>query len=398
MQTKFSNNFSGSRGNFRPRNQSSNRSPRSSRRSAYIDPRFFVQKSVQESTPAYVSQHQFSDFDISVELKETIAEKNYFTPTPIQDKSIPVLLEGKDVLGIANTGTGKTAAFLLPLIEKVCNDISQNVLIIVPTRELAVQIDEEFRFFASRFEINSVVCIGGTSMHRQIMQLRNRPNFVIGTPGRLKDLDRQRVINFRDYASIVLDEVDRMLDMGFLNEIKYIIAKLPSPRQSLFFSATLPTNMKELVRSFLSEPVTISVQENKTSINVDQDVVKIGNRNKVDVLHDLLIQEEFQKVLVFGRTKRGIQKLSENLERRGFKVAAIHGNKNQSQRQKAIVSFKQDRVRILLATDVVARGLDISNVTHVINFDIPESYDDYIHRIGRTGRADKKGMALTFID
>lgn len=224
-----------------------------------------------------------------------------------------------------------------------------------------------------------------------------KPPFVIGTPGRLRDLDNGKGLNFTNFNNIVLDEVDRMLDIGFVREIKYIIMRLPQNRQSLFFSATLTPSVLDVMQSLLRNPVTISVKSTDNLTNVRQNVIRTNGKPKIEVLHDLLIKAEFKKVLVFGRTKFGMEKLARDLEQRGFKVAAIHGNKNQSQRQRALTEFKDSRVQVLLATDVASRGLDINDVTHVINFDLPESYEDYIHRIGRTGRANKLGAALTLI-
>lgn len=369
------------------------------RRIKTIDPRFFVQKACETAvTDQYIPKNSFSSFNILPELKSNILARGYITPTPIQDQAIPFLLEGRDVIGIADTGTGKTAAFLIPLINKILKDRSQKVLIIAPTRELATQIEDELKIFAGNLRIYSALCIGGVSIGRQIYSLYRNPNVVVGTPGRLQDLERQRKIYFGDFKTIVLDEVDRMLDMGFVNEMKYIISKLARSRHSLFFSATTNEKVKNVMRVFLVDPVTISIHSAQVANNIDQDVVRLQGRPKVEVLQELLKEESFQKVLVFGRTKWGVEKLSIELTQKGFRVAAIHGNKNQSQRTRAIEQFKANGIQALLATDVASRGLDINDVTHVINFDQPESYEDYIHRIGRTGRANKKGIALTFID
>ncbi len=363
-----------------------------------IDSNLFVRKAQDEAVEQYVCKNSFADFPLSDQLRRNVESRGYQQPTPIQDQAIPELFLGRDVVGIAQTGTGKTAAFLLPLIEKVNKARGEKVLIVVPTRELAVQIAGEFNDFVKTMGIQAVVCIGGVPIRRQMNDLRRNFNFVIGTPGRLKDLENHRAIGFGVFNSIVLDEVDRMLDMGFVNDIKQIVAKLPKVRQSLFFSATLPDDTRKLANEFLVNPVTISVRAGKTAASVEQDVVRVNGRQKVDVLHELLIKEEFEKVLIFGRTKLGIEKLSRTLTQRGFQVVSIHGNKTQSQRQLALEQFRQDRIRILLATDIASRGLDINDVTHVINYDAPTSYEDYIHRIGRTGRADKKGKALTFVD
>jgi superfamily II DNA/RNA helicase len=375
------------------------RQPRfSGRRQKTFDPTFLAQNSTAPTPTTYVSRRTFADFDLNEQLKFNINAKGYNQPTPIQDQVVPLVLANQDVIGLATTGSGKTAAFLLPLINKVGQNRSGKVLIVAPTRELALQIAGEFRDFARGLSMLAAVCIGGLNIERQIIALRNNPNFVIGTPGRLKDLERRRVLRFSDYTTIVLDEVDRLLDMGFMPEIQYIVSRLPIKRQSLFFSATLPPKTQELTHDFLTNPVTVSISSDMVCTNVDQGIVKVNGRMKIDVLHDLLRQQGFDKVLVFGRTKWGIDKLGKALGKRGLRVAAIHGNKNQNQRQRALEEFKRNRVKVLLATDIASRGLDIDNVTHVINYDLPESYESYIHRIGRTGRLDKKGAALTFVD
>jgi superfamily II DNA/RNA helicase len=283
------------------------------------------------------------------------------------------------------------------LIDKVCRDRNIKVLIVTPTRELAVQINDEFRQLSRQMGLFSAVCIGGMSLGFQIRELSRRPNFVIGTPGRLLDLEEQKALNFGHFTTIVLDEADRMLDMGFINDVKFMISRLPKNRQSLGFSATMPPEIRTLMNTFLNNPYNVNIPAASSVLNIDQDVVRTNGRPKAEVLHDLLIQVGFDKVLVFGRTKHGIDKLAKDLAVRGFKVAAIHGNKNQSQRQKALADFKNNRLKILLATDIASRGLDINDVTHVINYDLPESYEDYVHRIGRTARAGKSGIALTFI-
>jgi superfamily II DNA/RNA helicase len=346
----------------------------------------------------FVPTNSFADFQVIEQLKKNILKHGYSVPTPIQDQTIPLILSGKDVVGIANTGTGKTAAFLIPLINKAYQDKTQRVLIIAPTRELAVQIQDELNGLNFGINIISVLCIGGVGIYPQIEKLRRNPQFVIGTPGRLRDLEKTRKINFAYFNNIVLDEVDRMLDIGFVAEIKHIISCLPRARQSLFFSATVPPKVQEVMRALSSHPVTVSVKTTDDISGIKQEVVKINGQQKVDVLHRLLIKQEFSKVLVFGRTKYGMEKLSRDLYQRGIRAASIHGNKNQNQRQRALNDFKNNLVQVLLATDIASRGIDIDSVTHVINYDLPESYEDYIHRIGRTGRANKQGIALTFVE
>lgn len=357
-----------------------------------------VRKAAESTQATYAPKHKFTDFLISSQLQRNIQEKGYFEPTPIQDQVIPVALEGRDVVGIANTGTGKTGAFLIPLINKTFYNKAQRVLIIAPTRELALQIQEECKIFAKNMNIFTTLAIGGASMYHQISALKRRPQFVIGTPGRLKDFAQHGKVELGTFQNTVLDEVDRMLDMGFINDIRFLISKLPTNRQSLFFSATIPPATMPLMQTFLKNPVTISVKAQETVASVEQDIIKVNGRKKQDVLHDLLTQAGFNKVIVFGRTKWGIEKLAKMLTLRGLKVAAIHGNKNQNQRQHALDQFKRGEIQALLATDIASRGLDIDDVTHVVNYDQPASYEDYIHRIGRTGRMNKRGIALTFVD
>lgn len=396
-----SSSFGGGR-SYGGRPQRSRGGPRRNKFSQgqYIDPSKFINKAViTEEVEYFVPEHKFEDFLIDASLKKSVVAKGYLLPTPIQDKIIPHILKGADVVGVANTGTGKTAAFLIPLINKILLNRKEQVLIIVPTRELAVQINDELKGFVKNMKIFSACCFGGSSIGRQIQELKYFNNFVIGTPGRLKDLINRKHISLEKFNTIVLDEADRMLDMGFVGDMRFVVNLMPKERHSLFFSATITPEVEKLIKEFLREPVRISVKTRDTSKNIDQDVVKIQkDKSKVDVLHELLVNPEFSKVLIFGRTKHGVEQLSKVLNQRGIKTESIHGNKNQGRRQRALDLFKRNGVQALIATDVAARGLDISDVSHVINFDIPATYDDYIHRIGRTGRANKLGKALTFIE
>jgi superfamily II DNA/RNA helicase len=376
-----------------------NSRPRGTRKKPNIDINKYV-KAAEAPVDAvvYVPTHQFEDFKIDERIKANIRACKYVTPSPIQDQSIEPILEGRDLVGTAQTGTGKTAAFLLPLIDQTIRNKGQNNLIIVPTRELANQINEELRKFANNLQIHSTICIGGANIKRQIDSLKRRPQFVIATPGRLKDLHERHAIKLDTFSVIVLDEVDRMLDMGFVPDIRFIISHLPQRRQSLFFSATLPPEVKNIMQSFLNDPVTVHVDSNNSAKNVDQNIVQLSAaENKTDKLHELLNKEDFSKVLVFSRTKHGADKISRSLYKMGHKVDAIHGDKSQSKREQVLRKFKTDNINVLVATDVAARGIDVKDISHVINYDEPETYQDYIHRIGRTGRGGKTGVALTFV-
>lgn len=367
----------------------------------YIHPSKFINKAtIKEAEIPYEARHAFVDFPFGSQLQANIADKGYQTPSAIQDQAIPHIIEGRDVIGLANTGTGKTAAFLLPIIERQSGIMLRpSVLIVAPTRELAGQIDEQFRQFSRGLGLYSTLIVGGVNIDRQIRELRRRPHFVIGTPGRLKDLINRGDLQLKNMTTLVLDEADRMLDMGFLPDIRRIVDEMPSGRQTLFFSATITPEIEKLTKEFLNDPVTISVRTAETSEHVEQDVIEARDKtHKIELLTDMLQRDEYEKVLVFGETKFGVQRLSDYLEKKGIPSAAIHGNKNQSQRQRALKQFKDQRVRVLVATDVAARGLDIPNVTHVINFDTPQTYEDYVHRIGRTGRGGASGRAHTFID
>ncbi len=349
----------------------------------------------------YIPTHTFADFAVDERLKTNITNKGYVTPTPIQDQSILPMLAGKDVVGIANTGTGKTAAFLIPLIDKVLKfralGTDERVLVMVPTRELAIQIEDEFFGFAKGLGVNSVTCVGGANIVPQIRVLKRNPAFVIGTPGRLKDLMERRELDLSKFSTVVLDEADRMLDMGFIDDMRFIMSKMRTERHTLFFSATMSRDIQALIGAFLKDPVHVSVKTRETSHTIDQDVIKVHHTEKFDKLVELLKHESFDKVLVFGRTKHGVERLAKDLRSVGVRADSIHGNKTHSARQKALIAFKRGDARVLTATDVAARGLDISGVSHVINYDLPSTYEDYTHRIGRTGRAGKTGMALTFI-
>jgi superfamily II DNA/RNA helicase len=401
-QKRFSG---GNRGGFSGRNIGAGHSSggrRNKRKSSYekIDVSRFINKStVIEKEEIYLPKNTFGDFKIDAKLKLAIANKNYVYPSPIQDKSISHALEGRDILGIADTGTGKTAAFLIPIINKILKDRNETAIIITPTRELAIQIETEFIDFTRGMKIFGVVCVGGAPITAQIRSLRRECNVVIGTPGRLLDLVKRGEINLSTTKSVVLDEADRMLDMGFIDDITFLLEKTPKERQGFFFSATLPKPIEKLIERFANDPVKVMVKTRETSKNVEQDVIRLARGvDKIDALCDLLDKEdEFKKVLIFSEMKHSVEKLSVELIKRGYKAGSIHGDKRHNDRQRTLLKFRKNEINIMVATDVAARGLDIPEVTHVINYEIPQTYDTYIHRIGRTGRASKKGVALTFV-
>ncbi len=369
------------------------------RRGEYINPARFVAVAKPTQAADYESKHRFEDFQIEPRLKTNLIAKGFEVPSPIQDQTIPLGLEGRDVIGIANTGTGKTAAFAIPVLNALMTRQNARALIVAPTRELAQQIEQECRSLGKGGGFTGAVLIGGTGMGTQLRDLRNRPRMVIGTPGRIKDHMERGTLKLEDFNIVVLDEVDRMLDMGFLPDVSHILKQLAPARQSFFFSATMDPRVQGLIRTFSNDPETVSVKSGESSDHVNQDVVHYaGNHDKMDKLHDILIKDEVTKVIVFDETQRSVERLSNELVARGFKADAIHGGKSQGQRQRALDSFKTNRTNILVATDVAARGIDVIDITHVVNYSQPQSYQDYVHRIGRAGRAGREGHALTFVN
>ncbi|NCU37504.1 DEAD/DEAH box helicase [Candidatus Saccharibacteria bacterium] len=389
----------GTRGRNRPRPQQGGRGASRGRQSV-IHPSKYINKAVLliDEEP-YEPTHSFADFPFGPDLAHNIREKGYTTPSPIQDQAIIPILNGHDVIGLANTGTGKTAAFLLPIIEHLRGiSVRPSVLIVSPTRELAQQIEAEFRSFTKGMGLYSTLLVGGMNIDRQIRDLRRRPHVVIGTPGRMIDLLERRELDCRNMTTLVLDEADRMLDMGFLPNIRRIVGEMPRERQTLFFSATITPEIHALTTQFLDNPTTVSVRTTETSDHVEQDVVEFHSTDhKYELLLEMLQKEAYDKVLVFCGKKFGAQRLADKLNTTNISAAAIHGNKSQSQRTRALDAFKSGRVNVLVATDVAARGLDIPNVSHVVNYDTPQVFEDYIHRIGRTGRAGARGHAHTFV-
>lgn len=365
----------------------------------YIHPSRFIAAAKPAKQEEYITTHQFEDFAVDQILKDNLRTKGFITPSPIQDQTIPYGLEGRDVIGIANTGTGKTAAFAIPVLHQIMTTKGTKALIIAPTRELAQQIEDECRSIGKGTGLFSALLIGGSPMAPQLRDLREKPEIVIGTPGRIKDHLERGTLKLHQFNIVVLDEVDRMLDMGFIADMTTILSQLAEQRQSFFFSATMDAKVNNLIDSFAKDPVTVSVKTGETSENVEQNVVAYRSSDqKIDKLHDILLQEHVEKVIVFDDTQRSVEKLSQELVSRGFPADAIHGGKTQGQRQRALNRFKKSEVTILVATDVAARGIDVADITHVINYSTPQSYQDYVHRIGRAGRAGRTGHALTFIE
>lgn len=365
----------------------------------YIDPARFVRVAQPVTVEEYVPEHKFADFQIDQRLHDNIARKGFVNPTPIQDKTIELGLAGRDVIGIANTGTGKTAAFAVPILHQLMTDRTSKALIVAPTRELAMQIEDDCRMLGKGGGFTGALLIGGSAYGPQFKDLRANPRIVIGTPGRIKDHIEQGTLKLHDFSIVVLDEVDRMLDMGFVHDVKQLLSELAPKRQSFYFSATMDARVSGLIATFSPEAETISVKQGDTSANVHQDVIPYTDKtNKLDALHTLLIEPVVAKAIVFESTQRNVERLEKELMSRGFEVAAIHGGKTQGQRKRALDNFKQNRSKILIATDVAARGIDVPDVTHVVNYGLPQTYEDYTHRIGRAGRAGKTGYALTFVE
>ncbi len=366
-----------------------------------IHPDKFINRNpVMQTAENYTPVHTFADFGFHSHIVDNLTKKGYVHPTRVQDEAIPHILAGRDVVGLANTGSGKTAAFVLPIIQKIKTQTTkEQVLVITPTRELAQQIQKELEQFTLGMQIYSVVCVGGLGIRPQISGLRRGPHVVIGTPGRLKDLLKQGELRLDKTTTLVLDEADHMLDMGFLPDVRFITDALPKKKQSLCFSATLAPEITRLLDTMLVDPVTISVRTSETGEHIAQDIIRAKTPDeKMKELTRMLSQDKFEKVLIFGEMKHSVQKLADILTKQGYAATAIHGNKSQVQRQRALDAFKTGKVNILVATGVAARGLDIPNVSHVINFDQPNTHDEYVHRIGRTGRAGKPGQAYTFVD
>ncbi len=347
----------------------------------------------------------FSKLGLSDQLMQGILTAGYTAPTPIQEAAIPVALAGKDIIGCAQTGTGKTAAFVLPMLHRFSKEMDAHKsarhvrgLVVTPTRELAQQVEDAVKNYGRFMNLRSVSVYGGVSMENQLRHLRRGVDIVIATPGRLLDHIERRSIDLSKVEVLVLDEADRMLDMGFINDVKKIIGRLPAARQTLLFSATISDDIKALTRTIQKDPQYFEVGKRRNPAEtISQHFYSVHQEAKIDLLFHVIEKEQMQSVLVFSRTKHGADKITKRLERNGTKATAIHSNRTQAQRQRALDGFKRGQFRVLVATDIAARGIDVDGISHVINFDTPPYAEDYIHRIGRTGRAEAKGTAITFV-
>jgi ATP-dependent RNA helicase RhlE len=345
----------------------------------------------------------FTSLNLSAPILDAVLEKGYDTPSPIQAQAIPAVLEGKDVMAAAQTGTGKTAGFTLPILQLLSNGpkVKPNhirTLVLTPTRELAAQVGESVATYGKNLPLSSAVVFGGVKINPQMMKLRRGVDVLVATPGRLMDLHGQKAVKFDQVEILVLDEADRMLDMGFIRDIKKILALLPKRRQNLMFSATFSNEIRELAKGLVNNPVEISVSpRNTTAQNVEQWIHPVDKNQKAGLLTKLIKDNDWQQVLVFTKTKHGANKLTKKLDAKGISSAAIHGNKSQGARTKALADFKASNIRVLVATDIAARGLDIDQLPQVVNFDLPHVAEDYVHRIGRTGRAGASGHAVSLV-
>ncbi|PIE50182.1 MAG: DEAD/DEAH box helicase [Flavobacteriales bacterium] len=345
----------------------------------------------------------FKALNLIEPILKALQKKQYINPTPIQEKAIPQVLENRDVLGVAQTGTGKTAAFSIPIIQKLAAKKSNNhnikCLIVTPTRELAIQIKENIDDYSAFTNLRNAVIFGGVKQGSQVTQLKKGVDILIATPGRLLDLIQQKYISLKAIEIFVLDEADRMLDMGFINDIKKVIKLLPQKRQSLFFSATMPQNIVELSKTILYKPVKIEVTPVSSTAETIQQYVYLTNKNlKKNLLIHILNDKNIEQVLLFSRTKHGANRIARDLIKKNISAAAIHGDRSQNQRQKALQDFKNGKIRVLVATDIAARGIDIDKLKYVINYDIPNESETYVHRIGRSGRAGEEGVAIALCE
>lgn len=366
-----------------------------------LDPRLFVKKAKPSGQAGFRTEKSFNDLNLNERLLANILNKGYQTLTTIQEQSILPLLDGRDMMAISKTGSGKTAAFLIPIIEHALKDPrNYTALVVTPTRELALQIEEEFKSLTAGLHLYSATFIGGTNINSDYKQLERKLQVVVGTPGRLLDLSDRKLLKLNQVNTLVLDEFDRMLDMGFVNDVKKLVNLIGKRDQTLLFSATLEPAQKQLISTLLTNPIEVIVENaGGTNENIEQQTIKVPDgAEKFDVLAGLVKSPEMEKVILFTETKRLADRLAKKLNQVGITAGQIHGDKSQNFRNKMIEDFKKGNIRVLVATDVAARGIDVADVSHVINYQLPMTMDAYIHRIGRTGRAGKVGQAITFVN
>jgi ATP-dependent RNA helicase RhlE len=385
--------------NHKPRPARNGRGNGKARNQSKLDPQELRNQALPREEQHFEASFDFADSPLHPKLKELLQQKGYQKPTEIQEKSLEALLAGRDLLGIAKTGSGKTAAFLLPILQQQIAGKHQ-ALVLAPTRELAVQIEQEYRSLNKGLKLFSEVYIGGTNMNKDLQKASRPTDLIVATPGRLLDLYQRRAISFKHLKVLVIDEFDRLLDMGFERDLNKILDALPIERQNLLFSATLDKSQERKIAEILNDPVRLQISSGDLSNDhVQQELIHLAPGDvKIEVLKKMLENPQMDKVIIFAETKRWVSKVNRKLRQAGIKTDEIHGDKSQNYRQKALNSFKAGKLQCLIATDVAARGIDVDDVSHVINYQIPKTMDSYIHRVGRTGRAGKSGIAYTFVE
>jgi ATP-dependent RNA helicase RhlE len=388
-------------GNGRRKSDSHSFRDKKSNNRSLLDPDLLIKEARDLKENNYIASRSFNQMPINDHLKAALDNKGYVYPTEIQDKTIEKLIEGHNLLGIAQSGTGKTGAFLIPIIHNMIRDASSmKTLVVVPTRELAIQVEQEFRSLTKGLSLFSACFIGGINISRDLNKLRRKVHLITGTPGRLLDLEKRKVLNLRSFNILILDEFDRMLDMGFVDDVMDIINSMLNRKQTLLFSATEDKSQQSLISRLLYNPEQVKVSSRGTSgCYIEQNILRVkNNEEKFSILLDMIQQEDFEKVLVFAETKRLVDTVYRKLKKSGIRVDQIHGDKSQNRRQTALNDFKNGKIQVLVATDVAARGIDVNDITHVINYQLPKTIENYIHRIGRTGRAGKSGKAFSFVN
>ncbi len=384
------------------RNASNRRSSnKGGKQTSNLDPLKLVKNGLNATEPGFKASQTFESMDLCPELKRNLSSRGFTKPTEIQDRTYSHLMHGRDLVGIASTGTGKTGSFLIPIIQQLIAGVNSfKTLVVVPTRELAQQVNNEFISLTKGTGLRSVCLIGGTSISKDVSGLNRENQLIVGTPGRLLDMVNRRALNLKDVPVLVIDEFDRMLDMGFVNDIMKMVKLMTTRKQTMLFSATIEPSQKSLIASLLNNPVEVKVSAGvSASEQVDQNIIKVpAGADKFEMLRTLINDKDFSKVLIFTQTKRQVDRLGKKLSKSGVNSVVIHGDKSQNSRSNALRMFQNGSAKVLVATDVASRGIDVTDISHVINYQMPLNYDTYVHRVGRTGRAGKTGKALTFVD